>query len=234
MKAWTWGEMLAKVEDELDLAEETFIDSAELMSYGNDAIDEAEQMILLLYQDYFRTQYVLPLALGVSAYELPPTIYAHKIMQIWYKLNNLTYKVVRIKMRDIPYVQPYDDYRFDIEDTGLGTTNGGAQLVLYPASREADLGQTLRTVTVWFIRNANRLVNSSTIIDVPEANKFIFAYIRERVFAKEMHPLLQDAQAKLQMERDALKQVLDQLCPDEDEVLEPDLAFYNDFDQGDF
>lgn len=225
MLTMSWGQLKALVKSELDLDEETFIDDTELMNYANRAIDEAEQLVMSIYQDYFRTKYSPPLVNGTSEYVMPTDIYANKIRFIQYSNGSKKYKVNRIKTAEIAHVNSGDDYLFDIEHkASTGSSDPGIRFVLYPASRE-----TGTPMTIWYIRNATRLVDDNSAIDVPEAINFMRQYIAVMVFRKELHPLLQASEADLERQRVMLKETLDQMAPDDYELIDQDMSFYEDF-----
>ena len=140
MYGTTWGTMRTKIETELDLLEETFFTQQELIDYANDAIDDAAREVLLIYGDYFKKSYIVPVVTGTQKYQLPADVYAHKMRFLQYKNGTLVYKIRKIKMKNIVNVQAPDDYYFDVEqNTSASTTdNCGLQLVFWPPPRETD------------------------------------------------------------------------------------------------
>jgi len=95
-KYWTLLELRDKVREDMDLQEETFISDNELNSVANEAIDQAEQEVHTLYEDYFLTDVKIPLVSGVEKYDLPGKIYAHKIRRLVFEDGSRVYKVTRI------------------------------------------------------------------------------------------------------------------------------------------
>lgn len=60
-KIFTVSQMIEKIQDEMDLQEETFISETEYISYINEAIDDVESEIMTLYEGYFNTNTTLDL-----------------------------------------------------------------------------------------------------------------------------------------------------------------------------
>ncbi len=57
MKIWTYLEMKNKLEVDLDLQDETFVTTDELIGYFNEALTESESEMITLNQDYFLTKF---------------------------------------------------------------------------------------------------------------------------------------------------------------------------------
>lgn len=223
MKLWLWSELKEKIEADLDLQEEVMITDSELLGYCNEAIDEAEAEILNMYQNYFKTSAYVSLVDGTSSYSLPSDIYAAKILFIQHDDGTDHYKIERINDIEKADVEDDDDYMFDIENPTAGE---GQKLILYPAAKTT----SSTIVKLWYIRNANRLTGDTSVLDIPESANFIIQYCKVKCMEKEVHPLLQKAMADLEKQRELLKQTLDQMIPDENETIEPDVSFYNDFE----
>jgi hypothetical protein len=79
MSLFTYKYIKDKVEDDLDLQEETFISAEAMLKFANQAVRSAEAIICNTNEDYFLTPKAIPLFSGVSEYDLPAGIYAAKI-----------------------------------------------------------------------------------------------------------------------------------------------------------
>lgn len=228
MRVWTYAEALAKVERDMDMQEETFIDGQEFVDLFNEAIDDAEAEIKKANSKYFKRKYLVPIVEGTARYSMPTDIYANKIIYIQFDDGSRKYRINQLKEKEIAYVQTGDDLRFDIENTDADT---GIELVLYPTP---DFTSST-SVTMYYIRNANQLPDfgdddlDSSKIDIPEFINFVFAYVKYKVAFKETNPLLANFEAELEKQRASMKETLDNMIPDEDEVIEPDVSFYCDF-----
>jgi hypothetical protein len=84
-----------KLTEDLDLINEPFISSDELLGYMNEAIEEAETAVhtLGIEDTYFLATDFINLVSGQSAYNLPTDIYANKIRKMFYS-NPITTVVV--------------------------------------------------------------------------------------------------------------------------------------------
>ena len=150
-----YGFLLNKINRDLDLADETFIQSEEMVGYCNEAIGEAESEILTLRQDYFLTNLVYNMTGGQQYFAYPANIYAMKIRGLVYVNGAIIYTVRRYlqqyQFEDLYYTQVFgasDEYRYIIRND----TPANPQMELVPVSR--DTGQYLYC---WYIREAQRI-----------------------------------------------------------------------------
>lgn len=221
MKLWTYGEAASKLSVELDLQEEKFVGPDELMGIFNDAIDEAEQNVLNLFEDYLLAEKTYTLVNGQDRYEMPDDIYANKIRYLWFNDNSFRYQIKRTRANILPFSDlPSAIYSYQIQhrDPVEGIT-----IKLSPAVTHSGPFMFMQ-----YIRNANRVTDDSSVIDIPEAMNFIFAYVKVRVMTKESNPLLQIAMADLETQRNFLQTTLKSMTVDDDNEIMPDLSFYND------
>jgi hypothetical protein len=225
-KVWTVTEIIEKIQDEMDLQEESFINTAEYISYINEAIDEAEAEIMKIYEGYFNTTSTINLVAGTKAYAIPTAIYANKIKHVQYKKNsNDYYKVYRVKTSRIAWVeeQTSSDLSYDIQNDGTAT---GPEIVFYPTPDESITGG----IRLWYVRGAERVSALSDLVDIPEFASFIFAYLKRKVALKEASPLTGAYEDELNQQRAQMVTTLSTMIPDEDTEIEMDMRFYNDFD----
>jgi hypothetical protein len=167
-KVWTYGQMLAKVRQDSDLAEEdpdeTFIKEDEFIGYFNEGIDQAEAEIHDIDEDYFLTSDFLPQVAGQSEYDLPANIYARKFRGIMYESGSTIYPVKKFrrnnKFDNIASAEEFsttDDYRYYITNN----SPNGRKMVIVPASAETAVLSPLTPVATyirrWYLRNANRI-----------------------------------------------------------------------------
>jgi len=223
MKAWTYAEILEKVQNDLDMQDEIFITDAEWLGYVNEAIDDCEADIHQLNEEYFKTSAQVPMVQGTARYAMPDDIYANKIKLVFYDEgynNSDTYKVWQMKDKNKADVEDNDDYEFDVENS---STNG-IEFVLYPAARVT----SSTYMTVWYIRNANRIALSTDTLDIPEFANFIMQHMKMRCMEKETHPMLGKAVQDLEAQRMKMRETLSQMIPDHEETIEPDLTFYEE------
>lgn len=229
-KFWTWTEVWAKIKSELDIDDEDdFIDETEAISYANDAIDEAEAEICTIYEDYFLTRGEITLVQGQDSYDLPTTIYAHKIRGIVYYNGSDIYQVKRI--RDWKKFLEYRLARYNQTNTEeyyffIGNTTPGSPKIIFSPPAYED-GQLME---IWHIRQANRLATGTDVIDIPEFHTFVMDYLRERVEAKRAAggPRHQVADQKLALSRQRMIDTLTAMVPDGQNEIEADTSTYDE------
>jgi hypothetical protein len=227
---WTLLTLREKIENDLDLeigdGDETFISLTEFTGLVNEAIDRAEQIVHTLYEDYFLTRSVLPIVSGTEEYALPDGIYAHKIRRIVYRNGSAVHEVPRI--RDW---RKFEKYEVSKSTTGgniysyflLNAVPGEPKLLVVPTPTESG-----NFFQMWYIRGANRLVNDTDKLDIPEAQNFILAYIRMKVYEKEMNPNLAKSASDVDIEKRQLEETLTAMVPDADNEIEPDYSAYEE------
>ena len=230
MRYWTWAEIRTKIEQECDLEDEDFVRRNELLAYANEAIDEAEAEIHTLYEDYFLKKRDIAVIGGDEFFSIPaqmPDIYGDKIRSVIFTLSGstTTYVVSRVKeskkfiQKALSDTQSTTDlYQYFI----VNSTPGNPEIMLVPKSRETG------TLTVWYLRNANRLVLDTDVCDIPEFINFIFSHMKVKVFGKEGHPGYPEALERLETERNRMNAVLASRTPDMDNEIEQDTSFYGD------
>ncbi|MCP3682931.1 MAG: hypothetical protein GY861_09595 [bacterium] len=225
MELVTWATLKAEIEDEMDLHNEVFVDDDEMMKYANDAIDECESEIHMLYEDYFLKKYDVPLVAGTSEYALPTDIYANKVRFIQYDDGGVNqYPITKITdLSDIALIEVGEDYRYNITNE---TAANGPRIIFYPPPIATD--STL--VDMWYIRNANKITATTDTIDIPEFKVFIKDYIKAKLTGdKEVgNPSLQKWMRDLELSRKKMRETLGEMIPDGDSYIVPDMTFYFD------
>lgn len=222
MEYVTYATAKAKVERELDIQDEDFVDDDELMGYFNDAIDKAEAIIQTLFEDYFLTSDYVDMTETESSCAMPTNIYASKIRKVVWRNGNEIYEVVPIKIEEIDLVETQDDYRYLLENDSAAA---GVEFVLYPPARETTATKMRR----WYIRNANRIAADADLIDIPEHMTFIYAFVKREVCLKEGHPRLAYWIAQVDKEEGSMREDLKTKILDGNTFIQPDMSFYDDF-----
>lgn len=235
MKSWTYTEALDKVERELDLKEENLIYPSEMMDYFNEAIDQAEAIIhsFGLEDEYFLASQSIALTSGDDTYDVPSTLYANKIREIVYASGTDIFEIKRLRVRGIREIGKFTQLALRNSDPGAtpryqyfiknNTQSEGRQIVFTPPAQETSASN----VTVWFIRNANEITADSDVFDIPEFMNFIFQYVKNKCKSKEGILTAQDV-ADLAGERQLMIDTLQEMVPDGDNVVEPDLSVYEE------
>lgn len=226
---WTYAELLAQVEKECDLEGEIFISPSEMLGYCNEAIDNAEKIVKNTYADYFLDKQPLTLVEGSNEVSLPSRIYAHKIRRITFRSGTKVYTIARIK--DWKKFEAYEQGQASSTNSDdlvyfLINSAAGTPKIVFP--RNVTAAEAAATVTCWQVRQANRLVDDSDVMDIPEAANYIMAFMRYKCFSKEGHPGTSLAIAQLNAEEASLQGDLADMVPDADDELQMDASFYED------
>lgn len=227
MEYLTYGQIRDKVERDLDLEEEQFIQPTEMLGYCNEAIDDVEAKIHTLYEDYFLANSPLPITTGTSDYDLPSGIYANKIRDVVYAKGVLIYPIKRLPLinkfvigAEINQQNTSLYYRYQLHNPA----GGKPKLRLYPPAKE----DHSTAVTIWYIRNAARMVDDNSICDIPEFVNYVIQHMKVRCYEKEGHPNLPKALADLKRLEDLMIETLSTMVPDNDNEVEPDLGHYEE------
>jgi hypothetical protein len=227
----TYSQIELKVLTDLDLLDETIIGTgagSEMMGYCNEAIHQAESLILSLNEEYFLARpYSLALTSGTADYTLPSDIFADKIRRVVYANGSTIYPIKRArfsaKFEEYSEVQALgasDYYQYMI----LNDSTAGITLRLFPASRETSSSNVL----VWYLREAKQVTATTDTVDIPEFHAFIEKYMKVECMRKEGHPMLAMAIQSLNEERQLMLNTLSNRVPDEDDRFEMDFSHYRE------
>jgi hypothetical protein len=98
----TYSQIKQKVQERIDIEDETFISSDELLRHCQDAIDFCENKIhtFKVGDRYFETVAPITLVSGVRDYTLPSDIYGNKITKLLHDKNGSYYAVGRLTKSD--------------------------------------------------------------------------------------------------------------------------------------
>lgn len=225
MQYRTYAEVLEEVRQETDTEAEIFIQPSEMIKYCNKGIDEAEAEIHTIYEDYFlKRSPLISLVNGQVKYDLPTDIYANKLRAIIYRDGADFYRIHKLKGRDkflavadLEESASSENYRFLVHNDGPSIN---PQIGLYPTPNGTG------SIEYWYLRNANRVTDENSIIDIPEFTQFVIQFMVVKVYEKEGHPNLVVARADLEKYRRLMIDTLSQMIPDGDNEIEPDLDFY--------
>lgn len=230
MRFWTLAELKTKIQDDCDLEGEEFIDDTELVALINAAIDEVEQEIHALNQDYFlKAGSVIALVSGTSDYDVPSDIFGTKIRELVYDNGSRVYEIKRSRQRG-----KFTDYRKALQTSSssaeyeyflLNSTAGSPKIRLTPTPAES--GSYLYP---FYIRNANRLTVDADVLDIPEAANYVMKCVKVDVYTKEGDPRLQLAIQARDAEWDSIMSVLAEATADDDNEIEPDLSAYQEME----
>lgn len=145
MSQKTYSQLLAFVQDKLDLRDEDFITSAEILSYTEEALQSCEAIVhnLNIEDQYFVAHAPLTLVNGKSDYNLPSNIYANKILRVVYSNGSVTTPIKRItnqgRFENADYVKKYGisvqgEYGYMLVNNDV---RSGTKLRMYPTPTES-------------------------------------------------------------------------------------------------
>lgn len=244
MKIWTFAQVNQKVREDLDLQDEEFITPDEMVGYANEAIHEAESLIMKLNEDYLLQTGFLALTQGTSIYPLPTDIYGQKIRQIVYNFGSVQYQIRRIrganKFEIMAMINTFgltDDYMYILTNTTPGTQS---QILISPPSRET----STQNVQTYYIRSAGRIpqaaelsppqdptapntsVQLNTPMDIPEFATFLIDFIKYKCLLKDTDPRLPEQKEIMLNQRQMMVDSLTEQVPDDDNKIVPDMTWY--------
>lgn len=195
----------------------------EVNRYINKGIQKAEALIHNIYEDYFLAYKAMSIVSGTSAYVLPTDMYLNKIRKILFDDGTDRYSIDKIKhIEKIQDIVSGDRYKYKItNNTGVGN-----KINIFPTPTFTNSTFT----NMYYIRKAAQLVTDSDEIDIPEFEDFVVLYARRECLKKQIgNPMLEDCKAELKQEGIDMVDTLGTMIPDEDNTLELDTSFYEDF-----
>jgi hypothetical protein len=232
----TWDQIRSKVQMELDIEVEEFIQPSEFINYVNDGVAMAEADIhkLGLEDDYFLTKATIALTVGQEDFTLPTPIYMNKIKGIIYSNGATIYEITRLRgqniFENIARINQYntitDYYRYIVRNDSAAA---GTVLQFVPPSRE----ELASAVTAWYIRACAKWALTDTsgtgTCDLPEiALQFLYQYVKYRCYEKEGHPNTEDSKQTLEKIHEVMMSSLEQMVADGNTELIRDLSSYQD------
>lgn len=225
----TYGELKLKVQRETDTEAEDFVQDGELMSYFQDAVNEAEAHIhkLGLEDDYFLKRETFDLTVGQENISLPTDIYANKIRSLVFKWNDAIYPVKRLKgQRRFMLAENLLLEDNASEYYGYIILNNGPTvnplLQLYPTGKHTGTDLFI----MHYIRNAVEIVDDNSFVDIPEFYSFIVSFVKWKIFSKEGSALAQEAKATHDEQKALMIATLEQMVPDDDNTIPAETDHY--------
>lgn len=239
---FTYGELRARVEEETDTEEETFVEPDEKVRYANKGINIVEAEILKVDEDYFLEDSTITFVAAQEEYAFPAQIYANKIRGFIYHNGTQIFPIKRFKRRRkferIERAREFGTGNLDFEyfirnkKGTLLTDPPDRKIVIVPAPAVAGAFGKL-----YWIRNANRVplvtggtqaASDATIIDILEWVSVVEAYMKMKIMDKEGDPRFEAAVAQFQAERQRMIETLTDMVPDDDNEIEQDLSHYHE------
>lgn len=226
----TYAQIKTNIQAQTDTEAEDFIQPAELMGYVNEAIDIAQADIhkLGMEDEYFLSRTYIPITVGVEEYELPTDIYSNKIRDVVYELGTTIFPIKRARKRRFEIYSEFTQfppatnyYLYMLINPYAGQK---PKMLLMPASRETSATR----VRMWYIRNANKMVDDASVCDIPQFHMFIEKYCKWKIYMKEGNPIAVDAAIELEAERKQMIETLENMVEDDNSQIPADYTTYTD------
>lgn len=219
---WTLAEVIAKVQDDLDLHAEDFVTFDDLRQFVLDAVDDAEELIIDCFSDFLLTFRDLEVAKGQTQITLPEDLYESRLRGMYFSESGfdgapmgISYKLRRLSLERITDVTAGDDYRYRL----INKYPLGQRLYVYPAIRSDSSTQ----IRMWYIRQFSRPHEPTDTIEKGLRIQYVLCHVKCAVMQKAGDAMLEAELAKLAKQEDKLKNSLSRLTDDDEDVyLEPD------------
>lgn len=228
MRTWTYTEAKTKVLNDLDLSQDGFVTSQEVIDLFNEGIDEAEAEIHKTHEDYFLKRDVIELVSGTQDYALPADIYANKIRKMFYVNGSERYRISKLKR--MTGLEVYED------ELAYGSQTNRLR---YLITNDAATGPRISFVPIplvdgeyikiWYLRNATRIVDGTESLDIPEFANFVMTFVKAKIREKMNGGVMPADQAALvQQQRDMMVSTLENMIEDDDDEVEMDISIYEE------
>jgi len=226
----TLKEMRDQVIDDLDLAEEIFVDTTELNRWINEGIKVAESSIHGIYEDYFLVESdPITITYGTSVTDYPSDIYANKVRKIIYT-DGLTGSTNSHEVRRVKSL-------LEATNRDLYEKSNTNNILEWVPTHDSTLGKKIRLfpedgrtgfLIVWYIRNAKQLSLDADICDIDEFEHFVIQYCKTQAYIKDGDPRADDSKVLEEQLKTLMVSTLSSMVPDNNNEVLMDMSFYND------
>ena len=231
----TYAELEDDIEDEtgITVSNDGLVSQTELIHYCNRGIDRVEKMVMNVYKDYFLARDTLSLVSGTEEYAPPSDIYGMKIRNILFYDTNRIYEVTRARHwrkfmsyrleKQFGSGNSYEGFEYFI----INETAGAWKLLVFPTPAAS------YTCEVWYWRQANRIVSTTDVLDIPEGQDAVLSYMKYRCLKKQFRGNLEaqdvvDARSEFKEELAALRETLAEMVVDGATEIEQDHSIYEE------
>jgi hypothetical protein len=180
-------QVVQKIERDLDLEEEEFIQADEMTEYINDALTLIEAHInkLGLKDQYYLSKTNISLVSGTADYALPSNLADDKLEEVVYSNGSTIYKVEPMNpshsLEEIELLNLYSStewYKYRIRND----SSTGRYLQLIPASRET----AANVLKVEYLRKIEKVDSDADLIEIPDiCLQYLYQYVKTMVYEKE-------------------------------------------------
>lgn len=227
-----YSAMKLKLQRDMDIEDELFIQDAELLELFNDAIRDCEREIhtIGLEEIYFLNYDNPSVVSGTAEYAMPTGIYQSKLVKCLYNDGNRVFPIKelhgKIRFEELEIASNFTAnqpiYKYLLRNA---SSTAGMKWTLVPTPRETSATRFKR----WFIREAQKLTVDASVCDLPDTClNFIYAYVAWRVWGKEGDGRADGAKAEVELQRKLMIEGLTNMTPDEENEIEMDLNLYEE------
>lgn len=221
---WTLDRLTTKIQADLQLHAEVFVQASDIKSFINDAIDDAEELIIDSFSDFFISFQDYTVTAGQSQLDFPSDIYELRTRGMYYDKNSFSqdpnsgvwYKVKKIPLETISTVYSQDFYQYRT----VNDQQAGPKIQIFPDIRSDSTGR----FRLWYIRKARRLDALTDVLEPGLRPQFILSHAKIAILQKEGSDMLP---LEIQKFGEQKKKLLDSLSrvsdDDEDSFLKPDI-----------
>jgi hypothetical protein len=222
--AWTLDQLRTKIQNDNELHAENFVTPSEIKAFLNDAIEDAEQLIIDSFSDFFLTFVDYNIVEGVGEILVPADMFDLRIRGMYFDLRGFDpnssgtsqwYKIKKLPLERFSSIYQADVYHYRLTNPAVG----GPKIGIYPDFRE-DLQAKVR---LWYIREAVRLDADTDILEAGIRPQYVLAHAKVAIMEKEGDPMLDTMQARLEKQTEKLISSISRVVDDdEDSFLEMD------------
>ena len=227
---WDLDRLTQKIQRDLELHAQIYTQPEDIQSFLNDAIDDAEELIVDSFSDYFIDDEDYTVTAGQQFLDLPTDIYEMRIRGLYFDKNSFAeqgttsgvwYKVRKIPLEQMATINENDFYRYRLTNS----QTDGRRINIHPAIRENSVGR----FKLWYIRKAKRLEESTDVLEEGLRPQFIISHAKVSILTKERSDMAGLEIQKLAGQREKLLDSLSRVSDDaEDSYLQPDYKALDD------
>ena len=225
-------QVVTKINKDMDLEGEEFIQADEMTEYVNDGITvvEAHMNTLGLRDRYYYKVATISLIQGTADYAVPSDLYEHKIREVVYANGPTIYRVKPMdkdsseeEIKRLNLYQTTDYYNYRVRSDSSTST----VFQIIPVARE-----TLADgITIGYFRDIARVSADADPVEIPDiALLWLYQYVKTKVYEKESHANYNASTMELmKLEELMLSTLQGQLADSKSQVIEMDKSIYQEF-----
>ena len=227
----TKAQVVTKIEKDLDLEGEEFIQADEMTEYINDGITvvEAQMNTLGLRDRYYYKVAKLSLTQGTADYAIPADLYEHKIREVIYTNGPTIYRINPMdkdsseeEIARLNLYQTTDFYSYRVRSDSSAST----VFQLIPSARET----LADAITIGYFRDIARVSADADLVEIPDiALLWLYQYVKTKVYEKESHANYNSSTAELmKLEELMISTLQGQLADSKSQSIEMDKSIYQE------